>query len=355
MKYLIAVKDKELFKNYLNEEHEYLSFASYEDKDKEDIYALLLKQFHKENPQYAAGDKILKWFYASAVDENGILYIINYINGNYSEYGTISHSRFRKAVLKQNDEIKKYTLKAKEIKDNYAENTIVRKSSLIPSYKKFSYFDACEGVELPFRFKECKGKDKKPLLVYLHGAGASGSDNFIQLAEFKTVGLNLKEDCFVLLPQCDNFTGDNLSTINVYTRSIRSLIEDLAKSYPIDTDRIYITGISYGGACTWYSLYNNPGFYAAAVPLMGYFLDADADAFDVKTFKKEKIWAGHARDDEVISADSDIALCKKLKDVCDITLDVYAKGGHKMMKAFYRRNDWNEWMFSQKSAEEKQY
>lgn len=354
MKYVIAVKDKELFKNYLYEEHEYLSFASFGDKDKEDVYALLLKQFHKENPQYADGDKILKWFYASAVDENGIVYIINYTDGSYSEYGIMPLSRFRKAVLLQNAEIKKYTLKANEIKEYYSENTIVRKSNLIPSYKKFSYFDIDEGIELPFRFKECNGKGKRPLFVYLHGAGASGSDNLKQLAEFKTVGINLKEDCFVMLPQCGNFTGNNLSTINVYTRSVRSLIENLAKTYPVDSDRIYVTGISYGGACTWYSLYNNPGFYAAAVPLMGYFLDADADAFEPKTFKNEKIWAGHAIDDKVIPADGDKALYKILKDVCDIKLDIYAKGGHKMMKEFYRREDWQDWMFSQKRTDNKE-
>lgn len=353
MKYCIAVKDKELFKNYLYEEHEYWSFAAFEDKDKEDIYGLLLQQFHKDNPQYAAGDKILKWFYASAVDENGIVYIINYTDGSYSEYGIMPLSRFRKAVLLQNAERKRYALKAKEIKENYVENTIVRKSSFMPSYKKFSYFDTVEGIELPFRFKECKGKGKKPLLVYLHGAGASGEDNFKQLAEFRTVGINLKEDCFVLLPQCGNFTENNPSTINVYTRSIRSLIENLAKSYPVDSDRIYVTGISYGGACVWYSLYNNPGFYAAAVPLMGYFLDTDADEFKPDIFKNERIWAGHAIDDKVVSANEDMALYKILKDVCDIKLDIYARGGHKMMKVFYRRDDWQKWMFSQKRGENK--
>ncbi len=49
MKYLIAVREKELFRDYLCEESEFLSLASFSDKDKDRIYDLLLKQFLTEN------------------------------------------------------------------------------------------------------------------------------------------------------------------------------------------------------------------------------------------------------------------------------------------------------------------
>lgn len=348
MKYVMAVTDKDVFRDHICEEHEYISFVTFEDKDKEKIFDLLLKQFAKENPEYSEDDGILKWFYASAVDENGILYIVDYGKRCFLEYGTVSGKVFRKAILLQNAKRKKSADIAKAIRQRFAENTIERRMSFIPGYGKFVYYDVANGIEMPFRFRECKGKGKKPVLIYLHGAGAVGNDNFKQLAEFMTVGSGVKEDSFVLLPQSDEFTLNNLSTIKVFTSAVRGVVEKLAETYPIDKDRIYVTGISFGGACTWYSVYDNPGFYAAAIPLMGYFPEVDSDNFDPSAFEGANIWAGHAKDDKVVPSDSDEKTCERLKDVCDIRLSLYEKGGHRMMREFYRREKWQEWLFCQR-------
>lgn len=351
MKYLIAVREKELFRDYLCEESEFLSLASFSDKDKDRIYDLLLRQFLTENPKYSENDGVLKWFYTGALGDDGIIYIVDFGKRRFSEYGTMSESKFRKAVSMQEREIKKFADKARYIKSAYDKSAIVRKRTFIPGYKKSLFIDAESGAEIPFRIKECKGKGKRPLLVYLHGAGCIGGDNVKPLLEFVSVGINLKEDCFVLIPQCGNLKFDNLGTINVFSAAVVRLVEKLAQTYPIDTDRIYVTGISYGGACAWYSVYNNPGFYAAAIPLMGYFPDADSETFDPSAFSGAKIWIGHAADDSVVPADSDATAYKKLKDVCDIKFSLYPDGGHKMMKKFYREEKWQEWMFAQKRTD----
>ena len=348
MKYLIAVRDKNIFRDYLCKEREYLSLATFDDEDKSKICDLILKQFLNENQKYSAGDGILKWYYSTALGDDGAIYIVDFRNGRFSEYGTMSEKKFRKVVSKQEAEIKKFAEKARCIKNAYEDNAIVRKKSFIPGYEKCFFADVENGIEIPFRLKKSKGGGKKPLLIYLHGAGCTGSDNVRPLVEFKTSGIKLKEDCFVLIPQCGNYRYDNLGTINVFTMSVGRLVGKLAQTYPIDIDRLYVTGISYGGACAWYSVYNNPGFYAAAIPLMGYFPDADSSAFDPAAFRDAKIWAGHAVDDKVVSADSDATAYKKLKDVCDIRLSLYPTGGHKMMKKFYREERWREWLFSQK-------
>lgn len=350
MKYLIAVKDKEIFRDYIFEEAEYWSLASFEEKDKDKIRNLLLQQFLKENPGCKQDDGILKWYYSSTIDENGVVYIIYFDRKRFYEYGTMSLANFKKAIQRENAAMKRIADKAESVRNKFDENTIVRKPSLIPRYKSFSYFDVNFGIEIPFRLKECKGEGKKPLLIYLHGAGCNGSDNLKPLLEFSTSGIRLKEDCFVLIPQSDNFKGDNIGTINVFTKSVRNIVEKLSEIYPIDNDRIYVTGISYGGACTWYSVYNNPRFYAAAIPLMGYFPDSDSDTFDVDAFNGTKIWAGHAEDDEVVSAQSDKDTYEKLKNVCDIKFSLYKTGGHQMMQKFYRKEKWQEWLFAQKRS-----
>jgi len=39
--------------------------------------------------------------------------------------------------------------------------------------------------------------------------------------------------------------------------------------YHIDTNRIYVTGLSLGGFGAWDQITQNPSLYAAAVPLSG--------------------------------------------------------------------------------------
>ena len=351
MRYIMAVRDKNLFKDFLCEEREYLHFASFEDKDKDTICDLLLKQFTINNPGYAGDKGILKWFYETAVDEDYVVYIIDFGNRQFSEYGVIDRDDFRKAVLKQEAELKRFADKAEYIKNTFDKNTIERKSSIATGFSKFTFFDVDNGIEIPFRLKEVKGEEKRPLLIFFHGAGCVGEDNFKQIAEFRSMGIKLTEECFVLVPQSNHFTGNNLSTINLYTKSVGTLVKMLVESYPVDPERIYVTGISYGGACAWYSVYNNPGFYAAAIPLMGYFPDADSETFDPSAFSGAKIWIGHAADDSVVPADSDATAYKKLKDVCDIRLSLYPSGGHTVMRRFYGREKWQEWMFAQKRTD----
>ena len=275
MRYIMAVRDKNLFNDFLCEGREYLHTVSFEDKDKDTICDLLLKQFTINNPGYAGDKGILKWFYETAVDEDDVVYIIDFGNRQFTEYGVIDRDDFRKAVLKQEAELKRFADKAEYIKNTFDKNTIERKSSIATGFSKFTFFDVDNGIEIPFRLKEVKGEEKRPLLIFFHGAGCVGEDNFKQIAEFRSMGIKLTEECFVLVPQSNHFTGNNLSTINLYTKSVGTLVKMLVESYPVDPERIYVTGISYGGACAWYSVYNNPGFYAAAIPLMGYFPDAD--------------------------------------------------------------------------------
>lgn len=85
MRYIMAVRDKNLFKDFLCEEREYLHTVSFEDKDKDTICDLLLKQFTINNPGYAGDKGILKWFYETALDEDDVVYMIDFGNRQFTE------------------------------------------------------------------------------------------------------------------------------------------------------------------------------------------------------------------------------------------------------------------------------
>ncbi len=348
MRYYSVVTDADIYRGFVTEKKKNSCLITFEDKDKDIIFGLFRTQFFKEYPQYVGDEGILGQFCVNVVEENGDMFTLSLSDGEYTKAGRCSLSQFRKKFASYDASLSEYKEKTALIKSRYAEGTIEYERSRIPRYKSFRYFDAETGIEIPCRFSIGKANVRKPLFIYLHGAGSLGTDNLKQFVEYKTVGISLKEDCFVLLPQCSGFTGENLKDIKTYVATLKRLIKTLARTYPLDEDRMYVTGISFGGACTWYSVYDNPGFYAAAMPLMGYIPDAYSDFFEKDRFKDEKIWAAHAADDKVVPIDGDELIYGKIKDVCDIKFSAYEKGGHKMMHRFYLSEDWQKWMFAQR-------
>ena len=108
---------------------------------------------------------------------------------------------------------------------------------------------------------------QKPLVVYLHGNHSCGSD----LKLLKDGGLPAwlsgethTLDAFVLCPQCPAGT-----TWAAIASDVKALIDEVAKEYAVDVDRISITGHSLGGAGVWSMLLNYGDFFYRAAPMSG--------------------------------------------------------------------------------------
>jgi pimeloyl-ACP methyl ester carboxylesterase len=112
-----------------------------------------------------------------------------------------------------------------------------------------------------------------PLVLFLHGSGERGTDNRAQVTG-QTGGLaflfnenQAQQPCFFAAPQCP--------TSGTWYDSARhselvSLINTLRGHYNIDSNRVYVTGLSMGGAGTWDMLGLHPTMFAAGVPLSGF-------------------------------------------------------------------------------------
>ncbi|MBO9634093.1 MAG: dienelactone hydrolase family protein [Chitinophagaceae bacterium] len=168
------------------------------------------------------------------------------------------------------------------------------------------------GDTLPYRLlypQDYKPGKKYPLLLFLHGAGAWGTDNEKPLKSLPAVfldSLNRKKyPCFILVPQCTKqepwvrFPGfpNSIATPDTPTTSTRlalKLIHSLKKELPVKTKCIYITGLSLGGEGTFDFLSRAPGLFAAAVPICGI-----ADTAKAAIYKKVPLWAFHGDEDDV--------------------------------------------------------
>lgn len=89
------------------------------------------------------------------------------------------------------------------------------------------------------------------------------------------------------------------------------LYEKVRQEYRMDTDRVYLTGISMGGYGTFIVAMDYPDRFAAIVPLCGGCNDSDTTR--IPTLKDLPVWAFHGTADDQIPIAETERIAKALK------------------------------------------
>ena len=113
---------------------------------------------------------------------------------------------------------------------------------------------------------EYESQEEWPLLMFLHGRGESGSD----LEAVAKIGLPKRikaGDHFpfiIVAPQCpvESYWPEEVDALN-------ALLDSIIAHYPVDTHRVYLTGLSMGGRGTWHLASRYPERFAAIAPICG--------------------------------------------------------------------------------------
>ena len=115
---------------------------------------------------------------------------------------------------------------------------------------------------LPRTYDE--GRKKLPLLLFLHGAGCKGDDLKPLYSHGPIEYLSSKNDnrFIAISPLCPKNSGWIPSRLNKF-------LHEIVRYHPIDTSRIYLTGMSMGGHGTWAFACEYPQYFAAIAPLCG--------------------------------------------------------------------------------------
>jgi predicted peptidase len=183
-------------------------------------------------------------------------------------------------------------------------------------------------------------KEKKPLIIFLHGSGEKGTD----IEKVKVHGpfkylKNNDLDAYVLAPQCPE---------NEYWDSevLYQLILKIQKENAIDSNRIYLTGLSMGGWGAWNLAFAHPEMFAALVPIAG-FVDRVPMIENCK-IATIPIRIFHGLVDDVVDVNYSIAIYKKLKP-CNsaIELTIFDDAGHDSWTRVYDNREIYDWMFVQ--------
>jgi predicted peptidase len=107
---------------------------------------------------------------------------------------------------------------------------------------------------------------KWPVMLYLHGSGQTGNIWSISSG----LGRALRQHperfpCIVIFPECplSKYWIGKMSTYAV------KAMDQSVKEFNGDEKKLYVSGVSMGGYGTWICAVNNPGKFAALVPLSG--------------------------------------------------------------------------------------
>jgi predicted peptidase len=180
--------------------------------------------------------------------------------------------------------------------------------------------------------------DKKwPLILFLHGGGERGTD----VEKVKATGLpkllETKTDLpfVVISPQSPR--GWNTDRLN-------ALMDEVLAIYKVDPDRVYLTGLSMGGAGSWELGTTYPERFAAIAPICG-----GGDPAQASRLKGVPVWAFHGAKDKTVPVARTEAMIKALKEAgCDPKLTIYPEAGHDAWTETYNNPELYKWLLEQK-------
>lgn len=244
-------------------------------------------------------------------------------------------------------------------------NYVVSEDNVLDRFEK-KVFESSTDYQLPYRqlapavTQESK---KYPLVIFLHGAGERGDNNQAQLVhgmkDFASDKIMEAYPAFVIAPQCpkgeqwvDVSWGDDKHTVpEKPSKSMAAtieLIKTLQSDFPIDPDRIYVTGLSMGGFGTWDLISRHPKQFAAAVPICG---GGDASEEVANRIKHIPIWAVHGDKDTAVKTQRSRDMIAALKKAGGKPKYTEQKNvGHNSWTSTYKDPELYRWMFAQKKA-----
>ncbi len=130
--------------------------------------------------------------------------------------------------------------------------------------------------------------------------------------------------------------------------ALMTYLEKMVDQYRIDTNRIYLTGLSMGAIGAWHLAIRYPSAFAAILPICGgtYPFLGYPDA--VTRIKDVPVWAFHGKDDAVLP----LQLTKILVDTLiqnggNVKYTYYENTGHDAWTRTYSNMDIYHWLLHQ--------
>ena len=212
------------------------------------------------------------------------------------------------------------------------------------------------GKQLPFLLyrpaEEKKNVTALPLILFLHGLGGKGNDNWKNYADAgKAPHVFLEKEfqshmpAYIVIPQSDEAHTWHTDSTTIPSEKMLLAVQLLdvlkAGACPkIDMTRLYVTGPSYGGIGTFEAIGKFPGKFAAAVPVACVY---DTCVFNSLNTAPVRLFVND--DDPYVYLEQAYHLDKHFKSLkADFNLTVFKAKGHNAWTKAYGDLDFLRWL-----------
>jgi predicted peptidase len=179
---------------------------------------------------------------------------------------------------------------------------------------------------------------KWPLIVFLHGGGERGTNlNKVKATgPLRYIATGKKLPFVILSPQIrpEQYWDPEV---------VIGLLNEIIKTYRIDTERIYLTGLSIGGLGTWETSIKYPEKFAAIAPVSGW-----GDPKQLWKISHTPVWIFHGAKDQVVPVIASTVMADTLKKYGNVKLTVYPKGQHGNWAETYNNEELYKWFLEHK-------
>jgi len=187
-----------------------------------------------------------------------------------------------------------------------------------------------------------KGGQRWPLILFLHGSGERGTDlEKVKLhGPPKLVEAGESFPFIIVSPQCPESEDWSVDVLT-------ALLDHVEREYPVDTDRVYLTGLSRGGFGTWVLGMAHPERFAAIAPICGW-----ADPKKACALKDVPVWAFHGAKDKAVALEDEEAVVDALRKCGgDVKFTIYPDATHDAWTRTYENPALYEWFLSRRVSD----
>ncbi len=182
-----------------------------------------------------------------------------------------------------------------------------------------------------------------PTILFLHGAGERGSD----LDKLTTWGppkiaKNKGLPFIVISPQCpDNEWWTSLLF------PLKVLLDESIKTYNIDTDRIYLTGLSMGGYGTFAMSQVYGSYFAAVAPICG-----GGTPSMLNFYKQPPTWVFHGDIDTIVPIQNSRIMVDAIEaSGSEVKFTIYKGVNHYSFERAYNNSNLFNWFLEHKKGD----